>query len=303
MRSWLGALVVLCACGSGSDWVEVDVPVSSGPSVYTLWVFGEQDVWLGHTSVYHYDGSGWTETPLPVESNVLDFWGIAPDDLWAIGGEHVFRWDGNSWTEVASAMGDTPDSLYQGWGASDDDFWVANTDNSRVFHWDGQMWTRTTLQFVQVQALWGSSASDIWLTGIGDSYHYNGVSWSRYESNTFVGPDDAWGIWGFGPNDVWAAGGRDELVHWDGAEWTAVEENDVDFGSYNDIWGPSPDMVLAVGNHGDVAIYDGDSWHLHERELSLSQNFTMIHGSSATNIWATAVDLNDFSSMVLRYQP
>jgi len=304
MRAGLGILFFLVACGGGSgDWVEVDVPTSSGPSVYTVWVFAEDDVWLGHTSVWHFDGDDWNETPLPVESGVLDFWGFAPDDLWAVGGNNVFHWNGTAWSEVTADQGDTPDSLYQAWGASSDDMWAANTDNSRVFHWNGQQWTRTTLQFVQAQAIWGSSSSDIWLIGVGGTYHYDGVTWSRYESDTYVSPDHAWGLWGFAENDVWAAGGTDEIVHWDGSEWISFEEDEVDRGSYNDIWGPSPDMLLAVGNNGAMATYNGTSWSYQGQQLGLQQNFTMLHGSSATNIWATAVDLDDFSSMVFRYQP
>lgn len=302
MRAWLGILLFLLACGGGGDWREVEVPESSGPSIYALWVFAEDDVWIGHTSVWHFDGDDWTETPLPITSGVIDFWGFAPDDLWAVGGNNVFHWDGSGWSEVSSDQGDSPDSLYEVWGTGANDMWVANTNNSRIFHWDGQTWTQTTLRFVSAQALWGSSSSDIWLTGVTSTYHFDGVRWSEYESDNFTDPNGAWGIWGFGPNDVWAAGTRDSLTHWDGVEWTPIDD-ELDSGSYNDIWGPNPNKLFAVGNRGEVAVYDGGSWDVNNRHLGLSQNFTRVHGSSETNVWATAVDLDDFSSMVLRYQP
>lgn len=292
-------LVLLVACGGssgGSAWAPQEVPAPTFLTAYTIWVAGENDVWLGGSAIWHFDGTAWTESAaLPA----VDFWGLSPTDIWAIDGTHVYRWDGSAWSEVPPTAGVTFEALWRIWAASSTDVYVANQDNSRVYHYDGATWRVTTLQFVMVDALWGSSGSDIWLSGVGDLYHYDGASWQRYDGND--APPQVYGLWGFGANDVWAAGSFDALSHWNGSAWTPVDEDAVD-GSYNGIWGASPDDIYAVGDNGEVAHYDGSSWSV-SRALDVGANFTMVHGSSPTNVWATAVDLANQRALVLRHEP
>jgi len=49
-----------------------------------------------------------------------------------------------------------------------------------------------------------------------------------------------------------------------------------------------------------VAHFDGDSWTSYHSVLGGARNFTMVHGSSASNVWATAVDLSTFTGHVYR---
>jgi hypothetical protein len=291
------ALVVGAGCGSSSPWVEQTVPAQAFLTVYRVWVAGDDDVWLGGSSIWHFDGAGWTETPPPAATGISDFWGFSPTDVWAVGDAAVFHWDGTAWADVPATDGVVFESLYRVWGSSSTDLWIANTDNSRVYHFDGTAWTRTTLQFVAADALWGSSGSDIWLTGTFSTWHFDGVSWSAYQG--IDDPRGAYGIWGFGANDVWAAGGGSSLAHWNGTAWTPEDDN---FESYNDVWGSAPDDLYAVGDNGAASHYDGSSWST-GRELDVRENFTMVHGSSATNIWATGVDVAAQRAFVLRYQP
>jgi hypothetical protein len=295
MRRLIIALL-LAACGSDGSarWKKQDVPMA-GLSAYALWVAGENDVWLGGTALWHYDGSAWTEhAAMPV----VDFWGFGPDDIWAINDAHVFHWDGAAWTEVPPTAGVTFDSMWRIWASSSTDVYVANQNNSRVYRYNGTSWTVTTLQFVMADALWGSSASDIWLSGTTSLYHYTGT-WQRYDGNDE--PPSVYGLWGFGPDDVWAAGSFDGLSHWNGSTWTAADEEEVEE-SYNAVWGSASDHVIAVGDNGAVAELDGSSWS-ESRDLYFGTNFTTIHGSSATNVWATAVDLENLKALVFRFEP
>ena len=292
MKSLVVSVGLLAACGSSSGWSEQEAPQQQQfLTSLTVWVAGEDDVWLGGSALWHNDGSGWTESaPGPI----VDFWGFSPTDIWAIGDAKVLHWDGASWKDVPANNGVTFDAMWRLWGASSTDIWIANTDNSRVFHYDGTNWTRTTLQFVAADALWGASSNDIWLSGTTDIYRYNGTTWMPYTEND--APRGAEAFWGFGANDVWAAGSFDELSHWDGSRWTVAEG---DFGGYNGIWGSSPDDIWAVGSLGETAHYDGDSWST-SRPLGYTENFTMVHGSSADNVWATAVNLQEGRALVLR---
>jgi hypothetical protein len=297
MKGIVLVIVLVAGCGSsGGSWVEQAVPAPSAVTAYRLWVSGDNDVWLGGSSIWHFDGSAWTETPPAVPTAIADFWGFGPSDVFAIGDARVLHWDGAAWADVPASTGVPFESLYRVWGASKNDLWIANTDNSRVYHYDGAMWTRTTLQFVQADALWGSSSSDIWLSGITSLYHFNGTTWAAYQGND--DPHGAYGLWGFGPNDVWEVGGFDQLSHWNGTTWTA-DQNDA--GSYNSVWGSATNDVYAAGNNGIVSHFDGSSWSS-SSELGVRENFTMVHGSSADNVWATSVDVAAFKAKVLRHE-
>lgn len=114
----------------------------------------------------------------------------------------------------------------------------------------------------------------------------------------------AYSIWVAGDNDVWLGGSATwhfdgALSHWDGATWTPVPDQDE---SYNSLWGSAPNDLYAVGDLGIVAHWNGSKWSA-SRELEFHQSFTMVHGSSATNVWATAVDRQALKGMVLHLKP
>jgi len=273
----------------------------AGVWTYALWVSGDDDVWVGGSSLWHFDGAEWTEFPPPVATAIVDFWGFASDDVWAVGDSNVFHWDGSSWTDMPGNETYPFEALAVIWGTDSSNLWIANSDNSKVYSWNGSTWNRVTLQFVFAYSMWGSSTTDIWLAGVTDAYHWDGAMWSRYEPPGFEGdPGGANGMWGFAADDIWAVGGRATIAHYDGNTW--VEDLDAD-GSLNDVWGAAPDDVYAVGNFGDMAHYDGKSWSFERGTLGSTQNFTRIHGSSSSNVWATAVDLQAQRSMVYRLDP
>lgn len=283
-------LALLIGCGGGggsSSWHEVPDAPAEALSVNTLWVAGENDVWLGNTKIWHYNGTDWTESSA---MSAVHFWGFSPSDIWAINESKVAHWDGTAWTEVPPTAGVSMVALWRIWGSSSNDIWIGNQDNSRVYHWNGSAWTVTTLQFVMVDALWGSGPSDIWLSGLGDLYHYTGA-WTKYDA---IDAPRVEGMWGFGANDVWATDFFG-VSHWSGASWmpTELEED------YSVIWGSAPNDVHAVGSHGAAAHFDGSTWS-ESSELDVRTNFTWVHGSSATNVWATAVNVSEQKSLVLK---
>lgn len=299
MKCFAGILLVIAACGGGSSspWVVQDVPGAGQGSTYALWVFADDDVWLGGKSAWNWDGASWNEVALPGDGTYIGhFFGLAPDDLWAAASDRVFHWDGTAFTEVPAAEGLPFEAITAVWAASSSDVWLANGDNSKVYHYDGTTWTRETLQFGMADALWGSGPDDIWLTGDFDTYHYDGTAWSRYEAPDFgPAPDGAYALWGAAADDVWASSFFG-LVHWDGTAWTETELR----GQYNSMWGFGPNDIYAVGNRGVMAHFDGSEWNETDDHLTDRQNFTHVRGSSPDNLWATAVDFDTLSGLVLR---
>jgi hypothetical protein len=287
----------LAACSSSGSWTPQDVPRLQGVGLYTLWVVDQNDVWLGGSSIWHFDGSSWSEKASPDfgTDQIIKFWGFSKSDIWAISGQRAFHWNGTSWSDQ-SPQDTSFNALSAIWGVSSDDLWIGNSNNSRLFHFNGTTWRRQVLQFVEAGAIWGSGPDDIWLAGW-QTYHYDGTSWSRYDDGNEQ-PNRATSLCGFAKNDVWAAGGTAEILHFDGQNWNRYDEID---GTYHGIWGPSPDRLYAVGSHGHFARYQNGRWN-EEQVLELGENFTMIHGSSASNVWAASIKLEGYTARVYRLQ-
>ncbi|HET9250756.1 MAG TPA: hypothetical protein VFP58_01395 [Candidatus Eisenbacteria bacterium] len=83
---------------NGSRWDHV--PLATPPNVWPVdvWTFGPSDTWVATDvgSVYHWNGSGWTEHAASVGS----FAGIASDDLYGLANNTVQHWDGTAWSAV-----------------------------------------------------------------------------------------------------------------------------------------------------------------------------------------------------------
>ena len=94
------------------------------------------------------------------------------------------------------------------------------------------------------------------------------------------------GVWGSGPNDVWAVGGDGNgdgiTLHWDGTAWTAVSS-----GTMYDlirVWGSGANDVWAVGDVGTILHWDGSAW----TSASSGTTFALfgVWGSGANDVWA-----------------
>ncbi len=207
------------------EWNEVD----PGIEVPLLnWVHGtsDQDVFMGGTrgTILHFDGAEWVQQATPVGAAVWGLWAVAPDDVWAVGGEGAFgalpfvmRYDGEVWTEVAVPPLVRPgvSAFFKVWGSSADNIYIVG-QNGAVVRWDG-------VELIE--------------TGVGIS-------------------QDLIGIWGNGPDDITVAGGRGtaELAHFDGVEWSRLPPSSIV--GLNGVWTRRPDLVHSVGVLGTALRVD-----------------------------------------------
>jgi hypothetical protein len=158
-------------------------------------------------------GSDETDTPPPSDAGLAD----APEasDEPSDGGEHVL--DGGALDD-----GSVPD----------EDAGPCSADG----------WCQTELTSPNLEAIWGSGPNDVWAVGwFGTIMHWDGTTWTRFESGTQW---PLFGIWGSGPNDVWAVGRYGTVLHWDGTTWspspsnTTVELVGVWGNGHGDVWAP-----------------------------------------------------------------
>ena len=158
----------------GATWEKIPTAVINGsdPQFFGLAQFGADDVWTAgfapvrrypqaRGTVQRWDGSAWTDLPMPA---VASFWslsgiaGASPEDLWAVGRVHdgqrsdplALHWDGRQWQRVpVPGVEGRSIQLSDIAVLSNGDAWAAGYKSSGgirtrqpfAVRWDGQAWT------------------------------------------------------------------------------------------------------------------------------------------------------------------
>jgi len=147
------------------------------------------------------------------------------------------------------------------WGSSADNIWAGGHEMITL-HWDGTGWYQVDGP-ESVNALWGTDESHIWAATDRGIEYFDGETWEAQELPRALSVQS--GLWGFSETEVWAVGsdrGNDgAIAHYDGVEWTAYPIEDA--GSLLSVWGSSPDSVWAVGQYDSIWHFDGSEWKQH----------------------------------------
>lgn len=188
------------------------------------WVHGTSagDVLFGGNDgvILHWDGTRWEKQETPTDLPVWGLWAVAPDDVWAVGGDNnartpplVMRYDGESWrlADIPVLARPLVNAFFKVWGSGPDDIWMVG-ENGAILHWDGAAFTE-----------FGAGISQ-----------------------------DLIGIWGTGPDNVMTVGGRGtaEMARWNGSTWSKAPASSLP--GLNGIWMRSPDVAHTVGIAGTI---------------------------------------------------
>jgi hypothetical protein len=107
------------------------------------------------------------------------------------------------------------------------------------------------------------------------------------------------GVWGSGPDEVWAVGGQTDralVMRGDGTQWARVDV-DADARLWS-IYGVSATDVYAVGEHGLILYYDGTDWR---RVASGTDLFLYgVWASSRDDVWIVGGDRTGAGAVMLR---
>lgn len=198
-----------------SGWTDV-VHGLTTEKLWGVWASGPNNVYaVGDGGVVlHRDATTWTTLdPGADDSDLYGVWGSSPSNVWAVGNEVLWHWNGSTWTQRWSELPDTLASYSEIYVAPGGDVFLAASD---LAHYDGSQWEASPIKSqygVSVYDIWGSSASDVWMTGYPGVFHYDGT---EVRLRWFTDDTDPTAITGLGPDNVLAAGARGLVQFADG---------------------------------------------------------------------------------------
>ncbi|MCB0282155.1 MAG: hypothetical protein KDF60_06220 [Calditrichaeota bacterium] len=165
-------------------------------------------------------------------------------------------------------MGSFPSAeLYDVWGTDENNVYAVGgvkigDSTVGIIRWNGIEWIPVTTQ-AGGYAIFGFAEDDIWVTGGGGAFHYDGSEWLHLENVPVLHENRAYtSIWGTSSNNLYFAGTHGRIVHWDGSKATLMETaTDIPL---TDIYGISNNFILAAGadlaDPGIGLIYNGSLW-------------------------------------------
>ena len=206
---------------TGGQWI----PQYTGQDFVTdFWdVSGtsDTDIWVSGSQILHYDGNTWSPSLVPGSNQLFTaIWAASPTSVFAgtINGE-IWRWDGADWARESLSNSFRVNDI---WGTSPTDVWVVD-NGGFVRHWDGTAWQQSTRFNAALGAVYGTSATNVWVGGADILANWNGGTWFVLDpATTAVGPIR--GIWLSSATDGWFitnTGGLSQLrpdgwtPHWD----------------------------------------------------------------------------------------
>jgi hypothetical protein len=192
----------------GTGWVAVNSPFDHGVAAGFARAPNDAIAVDQNARAFHWDGSTWSLITLPIFENdqILEFWGTAPDDVWAVGGVSgvsdgtgsIYHWDGNNWQRIyRTAAGDGFVQHLAGTSRADVWFSVHRTvRGDLILHWDGNSIVERAQLNRSVFGIAADDVNDVWFVdryGFGGSAftHYDGLNWTREQVTI-----NAYGLWG-----------------------------------------------------------------------------------------------------------
>ena len=152
----------------GPTIVDVYVPrISYGAGLSNQNLF----VLLSDNTVSYWKDSEWENTKMPTNSLVRGIWGLASDDIFAVGvGGLVLHYDGIEWSPFNDIGLSRFNSYTDIWGTSHSNLYIVGDGldiTGPVLHFDGSTWTTMPMSSPGgIRSVWGSSGStnDVYLS-------------------------------------------------------------------------------------------------------------------------------------------
>lgn len=181
-------------------------------------------------------GVGWR--PVEGTPSVTAYWGSSPESLWMTADNSTYAAHERGKILHGTVSEETPDP-----GPTDDTFsWEAIDSQSNV----------------ALEAIWGSSAADVWAVGVNGTIRRFVPGDERFQKVESGTERTLRAVWGSGPDDIWVVGDSGTILHYDG-EALSASTAQLPLGkkpNLRGVWGSGPNDVWIVGD-GLVLHYTG----------------------------------------------
>jgi hypothetical protein len=262
----------------GSGWsVAID---GRGSRLKTMWGAAANDLHVVAQDgiTLHYDGSTVEFNTLPINTDYFDAWGLAPDNIVAVGAVGILHYNGSQWTSAYSGG-----PLYGVWG-SDPDYIVAVGFNGAYIRYDGTQWQSLSLVGTANQnGIWGFDRNTTFIAVDGGKVlEVSGGTIPNSWDNNDTGTDaDLLALWGPSADNLFIVGRSGTILHFDGSGFTAMTSGvNATLGT---VWGTAGNDVWAAGSGGTVLHYNGSNWN--RADIGTSMTVHDVFGFSATEVF------------------
>jgi hypothetical protein len=150
-------------------------------------------------------------------------------------------------------------------------------------------WQRFAAEVYGVKSLWAARVNDVWAVGfhtVGGAIHrWDGHNWRTvYQSDDVAFSD----VWGSAADDVWIAGGSENVVHWDGVRFSKTK---IGYDSGGQLWGSGRDDVWMTGPANNLLHFQGVRWEQvpfadPPADPKAQFNINALWGTGARDVWA-----------------
>jgi hypothetical protein len=234
--------------------------------LYSIFVFARNDIWVGGTEAYHWDGSYWNQTGITNANfgvgRIFRFWGRSSSDLYAVGGNgSMAHYDGSQWTQLQS--GTTLD-IQDIWGATD-----SKSGQQTILAAAGNVYVSIARQVLQINGMQVTTVPYNGITGalrgiwflpgeqywaVGDGVFENRLPLNAPEWDTkFVTTYFSEAIRGDGLNNIFVCGDFGDLWHYNGVSWHSFRPEASNNGAYYSV-AVKGNLVITVGELNPPAV-------------------------------------------------
>ena len=269
--------------------IKLNAVWGSGPTdIYAVGVNGFADLILHSTGDGH-----WVEQPVGINGELYSIWGSGPNDVYVGGfGNTLLHSTGNG---VWSLQTIPNIGVLEIWGSGPSDVYITFANSAgTVYHSTGN---GTWSPFVVgdstsiIATVWGPSATDVYFAGgntPNDDAPYVVHGPSNLTSQTLPPPPDMYKrdifqVWGSGPNDLYAGGNSDGILHSDGGGTWTQQTGPQGGSTFLGIWGSGPNDVYMISDQVGVYHSTGNGTWIQDPDV---HNRPMgIWGSSSHDIY------------------
>lgn len=302
----------------GASWSTLNSRTTQ--HLAAIWGTAANDIWaVGDAgTIDHWTGTQWSETTVGTES-LLAVSGSGPNDVYAVGANGtILRYRNNAWTPQPSFTAATLEAV---WSLGTGDFittglgeiyrfnngtidtiipsagslvgmWASGLDNIYLVGDAGAVvrmrlagWSRMASGIVEpIEAIWGSSPTDIIAVGYGEILRWNGSQWSPEACGGGV----LLGVWGSAANNVIAVGANGSICRWNGA-WSFTTTGASS--SLKGVWGSGANDIYAVGDDtatgepAKILHWTGSAWAPDVNASMLLDIANAVWGSGANDVY------------------